>query len=847
MAYPLERNAFKRRVVVGSLSAVFVLPNTQNVWAVGDGALVLHSADGGSNWVQQRPAVVAHAADGGRQARAGAWSPFSEALAGEQPDPKQQAAPNLSAQQKLNAPPLPEVAANPAAQVVSPGGIPDSSPKAAPAPAKPLANKITPIPAAPGAVDAKAGAKAPEAVSAPTGPGPERADLNAVFFATERLGWAVGGNGTILATGDGGSSWTPQTSGTEAWLSSAQFTADGQRGWAVGADGTILATGDGGNVWTAQTSDIRSVFNSVHFTADGQRGWVVGWNGAILATGDGGSSWTPQTSGTRNLLTSVHFTADDQRGWAVSMFGTILATGDGGSSWTPQTSGTQATLLSVHFTADGQRGWAIGMNGTILATGDGGSSWTPQTSGTQATLRSVHFTADVQRGWTVGMDGTILATGDGGSSWTPQTSGTQAGLNSVQFTTDGQRGWAVGNEGTILATGDGGNAWTPQTSGTQALLNSVHFTADGQRGWAVGWDGTILATSDGGRLWSTSAPYQRYWAPWYFATLALLAFTLFVLLGLVETAQPGSDADTGSPLADGAATLLRSDQPVADKLFDRLCVRPAVEALSSFIRNRDTEPRVTIAVTSEWGNGKSSVMRMLQTELEHACFRTAWFNAWHHQQEGRQLTALFEAVRKQAVPRWWRQPVSALRVRSRLIWGRGGFYQSVVIATALLAALLAGDLLADGWRSARDRLRLNVAHHVLQERRTAITGASLAKLDPFAKTVVSAASAPAKSTPESASAAPDPAKTPASKEEFAAKPDKQTPASTPAPAAPPRDHCDPRAWLTLHKAEPIRPALYCYLQSRLQWEEAVTTAIAACSTRPRWAPVSAVFLQVARN
>ncbi len=449
--YPLERNAFKRRVVRGDLSAVFVLPNTQKLWAFGEGGLVLHSADGGSNWVQQRPAVAARTAVNGQQARtAGAWSPFSVALA-EQPDPKQQAAPNLAAQQKLNAPPLSEVAANPATQAVNPGRNPDSSPKAEPAPAKPLADARSPTLAPPSAVDAKAGTKAQEPVPPPIGPAPDNGNLNAVFFATERLGWAVGENGTILATREGGNAWTPQTSGTHEWL------------------------------------------NSVHFTADGQHGWAVGENGTILATRDGGNAWTPQTSGT---------------GW----------------------------LLSVHFAADGQRGWAVGTSGTILATGDGG------------------------------------------------------------------------------------------------------------------------------RLWSALAPYQRYGAPWYLATLALLGFTLFLLLGLVETAQPGSGADTGPPLADGSATLLRSDQPVADKLFDRLGVRPAVEALSSFIRNRDTEPRVTIAVTGEWGNGKSSVMRMLQTELERAGFRTAWFNAWHHQQEGRQLTALFEAVRKQAVPRWWRQPVSALRV-----------------------------------------------------------------------------------------------------------------------------------------------------------------------------------------
>jgi outer membrane biosynthesis protein TonB len=214
-AYPLERNAFKRRVVRGHLWAMFVLPNTQTIWAVGEGGLVLHSADGGSNWVQQRPAVAARTADNGRQARAaGAWSPFSEALA-EQPDSKQQAAPNLAAQQKPDAPPLSEVAANPATQAVAPERIPNRSPKAEPAPAKPLANAREPTPAPPpGNVDVKAGAKAREPVSPPIGPTPDNANLNAVFFATERLGWAVGDNGTIRATRDGGNAWTPQTSGT---------------------------------------------------------------------------------------------------------------------------------------------------------------------------------------------------------------------------------------------------------------------------------------------------------------------------------------------------------------------------------------------------------------------------------------------------------------------------------------------------------------------------------------------------------------------------------------------------------------------------------------------------------
>ena len=86
-----------------------------------------------------------------------------------------------------------------------------------------------------------------------------------------------------------------------AHLIGVHFTADGQRGWAVGDEGTILATRDGGQGWQPLASGVRSFLQSVHFTADGQRGWAVGGQGTILATRDGGQSWQPQASGVRNI------------------------------------------------------------------------------------------------------------------------------------------------------------------------------------------------------------------------------------------------------------------------------------------------------------------------------------------------------------------------------------------------------------------------------------------------------------------------------------------------------------------------------------------------------------------
>ncbi|MBL8506399.1 MAG: hypothetical protein JNJ51_08580 [Methylobacillus glycogenes] len=97
-------------------------------------------------------------------------------------------------------------------------------------------------------------------------------------------------------------------SNTTSELHSIAFTPDGQRGWAVGFNGSIITTADGGQTWTPQSSGTNNELQSVFFTANGQHGWVVGFGGTILATRNGGASWSQQNSGTSNELASVFFT-----------------------------------------------------------------------------------------------------------------------------------------------------------------------------------------------------------------------------------------------------------------------------------------------------------------------------------------------------------------------------------------------------------------------------------------------------------------------------------------------------------------------------------------------------------
>ena len=514
-----------------------------------------------------------------------------------------------------------------------------------------------------------------------------QARLTSVHFADARTGWAVDAGGTILATIDGGASWAPQTSGVPAGLSSVHF-ADSYTGWTVSPTGMILATTDGGQHWVGRISVSQATLRSVHF-ANARAGWAVGDRGAILATTDGGANWAPQTSGVQDWLSSVHF-ANARTGWAVGTGGTIFATTDGGASWVRQTSGVRDLLLSVHF-ADARTGWAVGEDGTILSTTDGGqrwvrqtsgvrasldsahfadartggavgggrlgragtilhtrdggATWSPQTIGTQLRLSSVHF-ADARTGWAVGIDGTILATTDGGASWAPQISGVSAGLRSVHFA-DAHAGWAVGTGGTILATTDGGRRWVRQTSGVSAGLTSVHF-ADARTGWAVGDGGTILRTTDGGQTWVDVA-YSRNPAPVVWVLLALSASGFWQSRAQFRRASAARRVeDATSRVAD----ILATDQPLDKGDPDPIGAGQLAAGLARYLNNPLTKPPLTIAVTGEWGTGKSSVMNLLRREMRGGGFNPVWFNAWHHQKEEHLLAALLENIRVQAIPSW---------------------------------------------------------------------------------------------------------------------------------------------------------------------------------------------------
>ena len=128
-------------------------------------------------------------------------------------------------------------------------------------------------------------------------------------FPDATHGWAAAGQ-SILATSDGGATWTSQDAG--AALSGLSFS-DATHGWAVGASGlvgahsVILHTADGGQSWQTQYTGPYRAGGFPGFAAvdsvDADHAWVTGWvvcGSVIWATVDGGRHWRLQRPGARS-------------------------------------------------------------------------------------------------------------------------------------------------------------------------------------------------------------------------------------------------------------------------------------------------------------------------------------------------------------------------------------------------------------------------------------------------------------------------------------------------------------------------------------------------------------------
>lgn len=133
----------------------------------------------------------------------------------------------------------------------------------------------------------------------------------------------VGGGGSIFWTDDKGDSWQPARFSTSR--PTAKFNAtvfiDDKHGWAVGNDGLIVSSTDGGISWRGQKPDAGANLLDILF-CNAEYGFAVGENGIILRTSDSGRSWTVEPSGSKHRLERL--AKAGKRLFAVGFGGTVL-------------------------------------------------------------------------------------------------------------------------------------------------------------------------------------------------------------------------------------------------------------------------------------------------------------------------------------------------------------------------------------------------------------------------------------------------------------------------------------------------------------------------------------------
>jgi len=210
-------------------------------------------------------------------------------------------------------------------------------------------------------------------------------NLVSVSFSSKQNGITVGDAGTILRTQDGGVTWQkvampahvplPEEAAEtiepgDVLLYDVSFPA-ADRAWIVGEFGVILASTDGGASWTAEESPVQSTLFGVTFV-DAENGWAVGMSSVMLRTRDGGQTWERVKVPTQPgfVLSLYALTVRGQYGWAIGDSGYLLTSNDGGNTWNKADIPIELAgswFRDVALRPDG-RGLIVGAEGLMLIT-----------------------------------------------------------------------------------------------------------------------------------------------------------------------------------------------------------------------------------------------------------------------------------------------------------------------------------------------------------------------------------------------------------------------------------------------------------------------------------------------
>ena len=370
------------------------------------------------------------------------------------------------------------------------------------------------------------------------------------IFLTALLVW-IGYTPAIYAALPDGLAQEPRP---DSWKLDAALTdvvfIDRLQGWAVGSQGTLLRTEDGGKTWgegnlktinrkvaaptlSEKFQDIRAKkqlaspssksgktpfscrFESVWF-ADAKNGWAAGGydlpylnhsRAVIARTTDGGKSWQSLPQLMIPRIHKIAFPTGMQRlsGWAIGASdpatnSALSFTSDAGNIWSSQKTKRMPNLIDAEST--GNRFVGIDAAGQLATFDTAKFEYLVLPADIYPVLADVAMAQ--KTGWAVGSDGTVLTTENSGLSWSAaainQALLATFDFRCVEVTTD--KVWFAGDPGHVLFSMDRKtNQLEAHKLPRGVAINKICFVDDAF-GWAVGDFGKIFATQDGGQTWN---------------------------------------------------------------------------------------------------------------------------------------------------------------------------------------------------------------------------------------------------------------------------------------------------------------------------------------------------------
>jgi photosystem II stability/assembly factor-like uncharacterized protein len=303
---------------------------------------------------------------------------------------------------------------------------------------------------------------------------------------------AVGERGHIMVSSDYGENFQQARVPSRQMLTAVHIGT--KQAWAVGHDGLILASGDGGGSWRIQRDGL-AVQAQVNLEAREQAHTRVAhllaaepMPGADRAQYDldlEEAQWDLEDA--EETLTEPVFTSplldvwfvDDLEGWAVGAFGTALHTQNGGQQWQDISHGLD-NPDEFHFNSivgDSQGSLLIaGESGTLFRSLDSGNTWQRLSSPYVGSWFGALYDQQHQRFSIFGLRGSLYQSSDKGDNWqllAPENHLSLAGGDTAEGVTV-----LVGSVGAVLYNADGSSQYQRIMLPDRLSLSAVKVMPD---------------------------------------------------------------------------------------------------------------------------------------------------------------------------------------------------------------------------------------------------------------------------------------------------------------------------------------------------------------------------------